>query len=342
MLELTQELCALSGVSGWEDDVRDRIRELIAPYADEIETDPLGNLYVFKHGRVHNDRTIMICAHMDEVGLIVTGIDENGYLRVDQVGGIDRRVLFGKRVFAGPDAIPGVVGCVPKHLLSEEEMKTKVPAWENIYVDIGAHDRAEAESRIRAGDRITFDPVIRRMGDSCLMAKAIDDRVGCAAMIQLLRSELPCDVRFVFTVQEEVGCRGARAAAARVRPEIGIVLEGTTAADVADVPEGREICSLGKGVVIPFMDRSTIYPRRLWELAVETAKKSGVAWQTKNRIAGGTDASAVQRTAGGAEVITMSVPVRNIHSPSGVADIRDIECLPKLCACLLEELAHGS
>ena len=342
MIELTQELCALSGVSGWEDEVRARIRELAAPFAEKIDTDPLGNLYVFKKGLVRGDKKIMFCAHMDEVGLIVTGIDENGYLHVDRVGGIDRRVLFGKRVFVGPDAVPGVIGCAPKHLLSEEDMKTKVPAWESIYVDIGAADRAEAENKIRPGDRITFDPTVQRLGEHCLMAKAIDDRAGCAAMIKLIRSELPCDAWFVFTVQEEVGCRGARAAAARIRPDIGIILEGTTAADVGDVPEGREVCSLGKGIVIPFMDRSTIYPRGLWETAVGTAKKNGIPWQTKNRIAGGTDASAVQRTAGGAGVITMSVPVRNIHSPSGIADTRDMELMPKLCVRLLEELTHGS
>ncbi len=342
MLELTKKLCSLSGVSGWEDEVRDMIIEQVLPYASEIDTDPLGNLYIRKKGLSTSSRKIMICAHMDEVGLIVTGVNENGFLHIDHVGGIDRRVLYGKRVFVGPNACPGVIGIVPKHLVSDEDLKTTVPEWENMYIDIGCSDRSAAEAVVRLGDRIVFDSASRRIGNNCIMSKALDDRIGCAAMICLIRSELPCDAWFVFTVQEEVGCRGAKAAADRIRPDVGIVLEGTTAADVGGVPSGREVCSLGKGIVIPFMDRSTIYPRGLWKLATSTAEKNGIPWQVKNRIAGGTDASALQSTAGGAEVITLSVPVRNIHSPSSMADIRDIELLPRLCACLLEEFVHGS
>ena len=341
MLDTVKKLCALSGVSGWEDDVRDYILERALPYADETSTDPMGNLYIFKKGAVTPDAPVMICAHMDEVGGIVTGFTEEGCLRFDFVGGVDRRVVLAKRVAVGPNAVPGVIGMKAIHLTTAEERES-VPKLEDLTVDIGACSKEEAEKTVSLGDRIVFDNTVYEFGSGFIKAKALDDRTGCAAMLKVLEEDLPVDVWFVFTTQEEVGCRGAATAASRIRPGFAIVLEGTTAADMAGTAKGKEVCFLGKGVVIPFMDKGTIYDHDTWKMVTDTAEKNGIPWQTKGMIAGGTDAMSIQRRGAGARVITMSAPLRNIHSPASVGKISDLELMPKMCLCLLEELSHGS
>ena len=341
MLDTVKKLCALSGVSGWEDDVRDYILERALPYADETSTDPMGNLFIFKKGAVTPEAPVMFCAHMDEVGGIVTGITEEGYLRFSFVGGVDRRVVLAKRVTVGPDAVPGVIGMKAIHLTTGEERET-VPKLDDLTVDIGACSAEEAGKLVSLGDRIVFDNTVYEFGSGFIKAKALDDRVGCAALLKVLENDLPVDAWFVFTTQEEVGCRGAAAAASRIKPGFGIVLEGTTAADMAGTAKGKEVCFLGRGVVIPFMDKGTIYAPETWKFVTDTAEKNGIPWQTKGMIAGGTDASAIQRRGPGARVITMSAPLRNIHSPASIGLISDLELMPRMCLCLLEELAHGS
>lgn len=340
MLDTVKALCALSGVSGWEDEVRDYILERAMPCAQEISTDAMGNLYIFKKGRIAPARPLMVCAHMDEVGILVTGYREDGSLRFDFVGGIDRRVVLGKRVYLGPERRLGVIGLKAVHLVPKEERDT-VPRQEELYVDIGAEDETTAKELVPPGTRGTFDPGVVCFGDGYIKAKALDDRVGCAAMLKLLEEELPADAWFVFTVQEEVGCRGAVTAANRLRPGGAIVLEGTTAADIPGVEEGNEVCFLGRGLVIPFMDRGTIYDPALLELAAGAAQKSGTPWQTKSRVAGGTDASAIQRSGEGVKVLTVSVPLRNIHSPASLGRAEDMLLMPGYCRCLLEEMARG-
>ena len=314
MLDTLETLCGLNGVSGREDEVRDYILERAMPFADEIRTDPMGNLMIFKKGAVAPARRIMLAAHMDEVGLIVTSVTEEGYLRCAAAGGIDRRILPGKRVFLGPDRIPGLVGIKPIHLSDEEERK-KIPAWKDFYIDIGADGREAAERLVRPGELAAFDDAVVRFGDGFIKAKAIDDRAGCATMLELLESDLPCDCWFAFTVQEEVGCRGAQAAARSIEPEVALVLEGTTAADVPSAKGADAICRPGHGVVIPFMDRGTIYDRELYSLLGRLAEENGLPWQTKTRVAGGTDGSVIQRSGAGVRVAAVSVAVRNIHSP---------------------------
>jgi len=339
MLETVKTLCALAGPSGWEDEVREYVLSRVLPLADETETDPMGNLLVFRHGRVTPKRPVMVCAHMDEVGVIVTGATEEGYLKFDFIGGVDRRVALGRRVLLGKERIPAVVGLRAYHLVSRDEEKN-VPKTGELYLDIGAESEAEALERVRLGDCGVFDSEPLEMGEGLLKARAIDDRCGCAAMLKLLESELPCDTWFVFTVQEEVGTRGARTAAYRLDPSLCLVLEGTTAADIPTVSETERICRVGGGVVIPFMDGGTLYDRGLYELAVRAAEKNGIAWQTKTRIAGGTDGAAVQRSRSGVRTVAMAVAMRNIHSPACVAAVSDLEALPKLAGLVLEELAH--
>ena len=335
MLETLKTLCYLSGPSGYEDEVRDYILERVMPHADEVMTDSLGNLIVTKKGRVAPTKKIMLCAHMDEVGIIITGIDDDGYLRFDFLGGVDRRVVIGKRVYIGKNRIPGVIGIKAYHLVDKEEEKN-VPKREEMYVDIGAAAKDEAEGLVPLGDYGVFDDSVYEFGEGFIKAKALDDRVGCAAMIKLLESELPCDCTFAFTVQEEIGTRGAKVVANRICPEVAIVLEGTTAADLPDVPEGKTICKLGEGIVIPFMDRGTLYSRRLYSQVTELADMNNIKWQTKHMIAGGTDASVIQRSGIGVDTIALSAPLRNIHSPASIAKISDFEVMPELARLLIE------
>lgn len=341
MLESLKRLCALPGVSGWEDAVRDAILLQAMDWAERIETDAMGNLYAFKRGRKALSRPVMLAAHMDEVGLIITGYREDGSLRFQFVGGMDRRVVLGKRVYIGPEHVPGVIGLKAIHLVPKKERETVVPKLDELYVDIGAENEDEARSLVKLGDRGVFDGGVVEFGDGFIKAKALDDRVGCAVLLELLKRELPTDVCCVFSVQEEVGCRGAITAANKVRPSIALVLEGTTAADIGGVEEGKQVCRLGKGVVIPFMDGGTIYAPSLYRKAVESAEKRGISWQTKEMVAGGTDASAIQRSGEGVRVLTLSAPLRNIHSPASVGHSADILALPELCFGILEDIAHG-
>ncbi len=338
MLDTMETLCCLDGVSGLEDEIRDYILERVMPLADEIRTDALGNLLVFKKGRKSTQEKLLFCAHMDEVGLIITGITPEGYLRFSCVGGIDRRVLLGQKVFIGSQRVPGYIGTKAFHLTTAEQRK-KIPALKEMFIDIGVTSQEKAEELVSIGDCAAFDDAVIRFGDGFVKAKAIDDRAGCAVMLKLLESELPCDCWFAFTVQEEVGCRGASVAAHILDPDIAIVLEGTTAADLAGVRGADRVCALGEGVVIPFMDGGTIYHPALYKQLTALAEANNIPWQTKTRVAGGTDASVIQRQGSGTRVAALSVPVRNLHSPACVAKISDCEAQYTLAAFFLEEMA---
>ncbi len=338
MLDTLETLCCLVGVTGGEEEVRDYILERVMPYADEVRTDPMGNLLVFKKGAVAPSRRIMLCAHMDEVGLIVTSVTEEGYLRFAQAGGIDRRVLMGKRVFVGTDRLPGVIGVKAVHMTTPEQRKN-LPEMKDMYIDIGAGSRRQAEALVKVGDLVSFDDTVVRFGNGFIKAKAIDDRTGCAVMVELLESELPCDCWFAFTVQEEVGTRGAAVAARTIDPQVALVLEGTTAADIPAASGADQVCKVGGGLVIPFMDRGTIYNRELFQTLTRLADENGIPWQTKTMIAGGTDASAIQRSGEGTAVAAASVAIRNIHSPACVAKISECENQKRLAELFLREMA---
>ncbi len=338
MLNLLKQLCALNGVSSWEDEVRDFIVEQVRPYADSIRVDALGNLIVFKHGKVHSGNDLLFSAHMDEVGLMITRIEEDGCLRFDSVGGIDRRVLIGKQVFIGKDRLPGVIGFKPIHLTTREERR-QVPKMEDLYLDIGVDSKEEAEKLVSRGDVAAFGPEWVDFG-SRFKAKAIDDRVGCAVMIKLLQEDLPMDCTFVFSVQEEVGTRGAFAYAFSVKPKIAVVVEGTTAADLPGVPERQQVCFPGQGPVISLIDGGTIYDRGLFETLRDLANANDIPWQVKHMVAGGTDARTIQRSREGVRVTGISAAVRNIHSPSSVADRNDVEYMLKLARLFIQAMAE--
>lgn len=337
MLNTLKTLCALDGVTGTEDKVREYIKGCVEPYADEIITDAMGNLIVFKKGKKNTGKTIMLAAHMDEVGIIVTHITDDGYLKFATAGGIDRRVLIGKEVFIGKDRVYGVIGNKAIHLVKPEE-RSRIPKVDDMYIDIGVSTKEEALELISLGDTGAFENSVYEYGDGMLKAKAIDDRVGCAVMIDLIKSELPVDCWFAFTVQEEAGTRGAFGAAFRIKPDIALVVEGTTAADLPSVQGMKKICAPKKGVVIPFMDRGTIYDKKLHSFITKLADENNIKWQVKSMIAGGTDAQAIQRSRAGVRAVGIASAIRNIHSPASTASIEDIKAMRELAELFLNNV----
>lgn len=333
------ELCRLNGVSGDEDVVREYISQKAAPYADSMRTDAMGNLIVFKRGTKATGTKLLIAAHMDEVGLIVTRVTDDGFLKFDFVGGVDRRVAIGKPVRLGAKSIPGIIGLKAIHLVKRDEMK-KTPKPDALYIDIGAKNKEEALKLVQPGTYGSFVGEPEEFGNGLLKAKAIDDRVGCAIMLDLIRQELPMDVTFAFTVQEEVGTRGAFGAAFSVTPEIGLVLETTTAANLPDVEPHRQVCAPGKGPVISYMDGGTVYDRPLFEKLRDLAEENDIPWQTKEYIAGGNDARTIQRTKTGVRVAAISAAVRYLHAPASVGSIVDFENMERLVKLFLKDLAQ--
>lgn len=340
MIETVKTLCALSGVASFEDPVREYLMEQAKPYADEMRVDALGNLIVFKKGAKSTGNKLMLCAHMDEVGLIIKRITDDGYLKFAPIGGIDRRVLLGKRVFVGWNRVPGIIGLKAVHLTTAEE-RGKVPRLEEYYLDIGAKDKEEAESLVELGDFAVFDNECLEFGNGMFKAKAIDDRVGCAVMLKMLQRDLPMDCVFAFTVQEEVGTRGAFGAAFSVTPEIALVLETTTAADLPGIKGQKRVCAPGQGPVISLMDGGTIYDKELFQLMCDTADSIGIPWQVKHYIAGGNDSRVIQRTKGGVRVAGLSAAVRYLHAPTSVGATKDFEQMLTLTAAFVDALAQN-
>lgn len=323
MKGLLRELCLINGTSGDESRVRNAIIEKVKDLCD-YRIDNLGNLICFCKGKKSADKKLMIAAHMDEVGFIVTYINEDGTLCFNEVGGVDTSVVIGRQVTVGSDAISGVIGATAIHNLSKEQRES-TPKYSDMYIDIGAESREDAEKIVSLGDSVHFDSEFTQLGKKYIKAKAIDDRAGCAAMIKLMREGVEYDTYFVFNVQEEVGLRGSMASAFSVAPDFAIVLEATTASDIDGVGGAKRVCSLGNGPVVGFMDRSTLYDKELYRMAFDIADELEIPCQTKTMIAGGNDSGAIHISRGGVRTIAVSVPCRYIHSPSCVINAEDLE-----------------
>ena len=331
--ELLQKLCTSCGISGDEGEVRELILNEIKPFADEITVDASGNIIAFKKGRRTPAKKLLISAHMDEVGFIVTYITSDGCLKFDCVGGVNDSAAFSKNVKVGPKKLHGVVCAKPVHLLTADEKK-KSPKIKDLLIDIGAESREEAEKYVSPGDSIVFDSLYEnRYGR--VISKAIDDRFGCLVLIELIRSELEYDTWFSFVVQEEIGLRGATVASYTTEPDIAFVLESTTASDIPEVTDDKKVCRLGHGAVVSYMDRHTIYDKDLYQLAFETAKQNDIAVQTKSVIAGGNDAGAIHLSKGGVRTAAISLPCRYLHSPSCVINQADMQSAYQLVKLLL-------
>lgn len=334
---MLKTLCELNGTSGREEAVREFLIAHL-PKDASYTVDALGNLIVEKRGANRAKNKVMLASHMDEVGLIITYITEDGFLRFACVGGIDSRALFGKAVKVGEQGVSGVIGGKAVHQLIKDEKNT-VPEAEDLLIDIGARTKAEAESLVSLGDNAYFDSEYIEFGDGFVKSKAIDDRAGNLIMLEMLQSDLPYDMTFCFTVQEEIGTRGAAAVTDTVAPDYAIVLESTTASDLPDVSGYRQVCKTGSGAVVGFMDRGTVYDKSLYDLAFRLAKENDIPCQTKTMVAGGNDASAIHKAAGGVKTVAVSVPCRYIHSASCVAKKEDIDSVARLARVLSETLA---
>lgn len=336
MLEQLKKLCLLNGISGNESRVREYICKQIDGKA-EYSIDNLGNVIVFKKGKLTPKNKVMISAHMDEVGFIVTYINDDGSLKFAPVGGIDPRVVFGRRVIIGDKNIIGVIGGKAIHNLSADDRKI-APRFEAMNIDIGCMSKAEAEQIVSLGDCVYYYSDYVEFGDNKIKSKAIDDRAGCAIMLDMINNELEYDTWFTFVVQEEIGLRGAEVAAYTVNPDYAIVIEATTAADIPSTRENNKICFLGNGPVISYMDKRTVYDKNLYETAYEAAKSINMTCQTKTLIAGGNDAGAIHASRGGVRTLAISVPCRYLHSASCVIDKNDLMNTSKLAKLILDRI----
>ncbi len=330
-----KELCELDGVSGQEGAVRGFIKDKIKDYADSITIDSIGNIIALKKGR-SSDKKIMLSSHTDEIGFIISAITEKGFLEFKTVGGIDTRVMISKRVRVGKDKLSGVIGMKAIHLQKKSEREA-VPEVSSLYIDIGAKDKAEAKKYVSLGDYAVFDTDFEELGD-CVKAKAIDDRAGCAILLELIKEKPWYDTYFCFTSQEEVGLRGAKIAAAKVKPDIALVIEATTASDVSEVSQKDYVTRLGKGAAVSFADRSTIVNEAFYKKLLAVAEEENIPVQTKQALAGGNDAGAIHLAVGGIRTASLSVPTRYIHSPCSVADRQDIDAVYKLAKAFLKQI----
>ncbi|MGD2165848.1 MAG: M42 family metallopeptidase, partial [Anaerolineae bacterium] len=319
-----RELSDAYGVSGNEDAVRLVVIEAIRDHVDEIRIDALGNVLTLKRGTGHDGMRVMLAAHMDEIGLMVVGHDDRGLLKVRAVGGIDARLLPGSVLAVGPDAIPGVIGIKPIHLVESDEMK-KVTKIEKLTVDIGAKGKEEAQKAAPLGTYATFATRFRELGPT-VTGKAFDDRAGCAVLVELLQGDrFAFDLHAVFTVQEEVGLRGAKVAAYAVDPDCAFALEGTIADDIPKEKDGSPTTELGKGPAITVMDRTFVADRRLVRLLTGTAEELDIPYQFKQPGVGGTDSGAIHLAREGVPSATVSVPARYIHSPVALLSLEDFD-----------------
>jgi endoglucanase len=325
------------GPSGCENEVRQVVLGAIADKVDEYQVDHLGNIIAFQKGTANPGFKVMVAAHMDEVGLMITHADESGLLHFTKVGGIDDRVLPAKVVRIGEKRIPGVIAMKPIHLLTRSERK-KVVVYDRMVIDIGVSTKAEAEKLVHKGDYAAFDVQFEELGE-LVKGKAFDDRAGCAVLVSLIENgPYPFDFYPVFTTMEEVGLRGARVAGYSVMPDVAFALEGTICDDGPKEEDVSPTTVVGKGPAISVMDRSVVADRRLVRLLVETAEAEGIAYQFKQPLKGGTDAGAIHLAKTGVPSLPVAVPSRYIHSPVCMLSKKDFENTVKLMTSALRRL----
>ena len=332
---LLEELTNLSGVSGNENEVRDFIISQITPYADSIKIDTIGNVIALKKGS--GDRKIMLSAHMDEVGFIISEITDKGYLKFKSVGGIDTRTILAKRLIIGKNKVLGVIGMKAVHLQKKTE-REETPEIKDLFIDIGAKDKESAEKLVNLGDYATFETKFEMIGENTVKAKALDDRAGCLVLAELIKSPVKYDTYFCFTTQEEVGLRGARLAASGIKPDIALIIEATSCSDIHGFEPYEFVTKLGGGAAITFMDRGTIVNNDLYKKLFEMAKSAGIPVQYKCSTAGGNDAGRVHLTAGGIKTATVSIPCRYIHSAASLASLSDLNAVYELANLFLKKI----
>lgn len=334
MLENLKDLCLLNGISGDEKSVREYIINEIKNFVTSYKIDNLGNLICFKKGK-KTGKKLLISAHMDEVGFIATYINSDGTIKLNTVGGINTDVIIGRQVTI--NGLFGVVGSQAIHNIPSSH-RGDAPNIDNLYVDIGTTSKEDTEKYVSLGDSINFYSEYEQFGNDCIKSKALDDRVGCSIMIDLIKSELEYDTYFSFVVQEEVGLRGSKVASYDINPDYAIVLEGTTAGDIHGAENEKKVCILGNGAVISYMDRRTIYDRELYKLSSNICEENKIPYQTKTMVAGGNDGGSIHLSRGGVKTIAISVPCRYIHSGASVMKISDAIACEDLTKILISRI----
>jgi putative aminopeptidase FrvX len=334
---LIKELTDLNGVSGNEKEVRDFIISKISNLCHSIKVDSIGNIIAYKKGN-NSKYKVMLSAHMDEVGFIVSGHTEKGFIKFKPVGGIDDRILPGKRIVVGKKRLCGVIGSKPIHQQDKDE-REKITKVKNLYIDIGAESRDEAERLAPLGEFVSFDSEFIQFGRDSIKAKALDDRVGCVVLIEALKHSFEFDMYACFTVQEEVGLRGAQVAAFNVMPDVAFVIEGTTCADVPNVEPFEYSTILGNGAALTIMDKTCYCDKELVQFLNDVAVKNNIKIQYKQTTTGGNDAGQIQRTGTGVKIASISVPCRYIHSPVSVMSRSDFESVERLTIATLNEMS---
>ena len=338
LVDVLEKLSNSNGVTGREDAVRSLMKEYLKPYVDEIQEDRLGNLIAFKKGK-KDAPTVMVTAHMDEVGLMIKNITAKGFLQFTKVGGIDDRILLAQDVTVHTEKgqLPGVIGSKPVHIQKEDERKKVIEA-DNLFIDVGAENREEAEKMgAQVGDVASFNTKFVRIGENVVLGKAFDDRVGCAVLVEAMKrlKNVECNIYAVGTIQEEVGLRGAATAAFNVAPDIGIALDATVAGDMPGVKESDAPAKMGKGPVVTVADAGLIAHPKVLRLILDTAKENMVPFQLETGIRGATDAARIALTREGVPCGVISVPSRYIHSPAAILSLEDAENAVKLVVAVI-------
>lgn len=336
---LLKRLTEAMGPSGFEDEIRQVIYEEVREYADRVYTDALGSLIVEKLGTRPGPR-VMLSAHMDEVSLMIVHIEDNGLLKFRPIGGVDPRILVSKPVRIGKQKIFGVIGGKAIHLQTQSEREKPI-GLEQMYIDIGASNKEEAERAVSPGDLVVFSTEYQEIGDRRAKAKSFDNRVGCGVLIETLKKSFDVPVIYAFTVQEEIGLRGAGPVAHRVNPDISLILEGTVCFDVIDAPGHGMGTVLGNGPAVSVMDSSTIANRKMLEHLVQAAESAQIPYQYRRVAGGGNDAGRVHLARGGILTGVVSVPTRYIHAPSQMISLEDYENTIRLVEAFLRSVERG-
>jgi endoglucanase len=339
---LLSDFCRIAAAPGFEQRLRAVLLEMTAPLVDEIYTDAMGNVYALKKGtnQGQNARRIMIGAHMDEISFIVTHIEEGGFIRFHTLGGFDPKTLTAQRVIVhGKKDIMGCMGCKPIHLMTAAE-RGKPLAIKDYFIDTGM-TKEEVESLVSIGDPITRERELIEMGN-CVNSKSLDNRLAVYMLFETFRElkdqEVPYDVYGVFTVQEEIGIRGASVAAQQINPHFGFGIDITIAFDVPGAQAHERITSLGEGAAIKIMDSSTVCDYRMVNYMKQTADKHDIKWQPEVLTGGGTDTAGIQRRGTNGSIAgCISIPCRNVHQSIEMSDKRDIRNgIDLLKKCLVE------
>ncbi|MCH2229541.1 MAG: M42 family metallopeptidase [Crocinitomicaceae bacterium] len=337
-IELLNKICTTPGAPGFEQKVRELVINEVKDLVDEVEVDNMGNVYAIKRGT--GDKRVMIGAHMDEIGFIVTHIDDNGFIRFHTLGGFDPKTLTAQRVIIhGKKDVLGVMASKPIHVMSPEE-RNKVAKIKDYFIDTGL-SAEEVKDIVNVGDSITREREFIEMGN-CVNGKSLDNRLAVFILIETLKGlkgkDVPYDVYGVFTVQEEVGIRGANVSAMRINPDFGFGLDTTIAFDLPGAAKHEMITKLGEGTAIKIMDAATICDYRMVEFMKQTADKHNIKWQPEILTAGGTDTAGIQRmTEGGSIAGAVSIPTRHLHQVIEMAHKDDIQgSIDLLSACLTD------